>query len=155
MHVCDCTYMQLVNVHALHIGLIPCIQHVWYCVLACALRINAACLRARPAHPCPWTEHVNRPPSDTRGAQAYYSRRLLRCGWQAVRYECPSLLFLPPSRPAAVCHLVAVDDSQPAVCHRAKKRAVHQQGARKETASIYHVSFLELHLDSLSLFWRR
>ncbi|CAB1412389.1 unnamed protein product [Pleuronectes platessa] len=43
----------------------------------------------------------------------YYSRRLLRCGWQAVRYECPALLFILQSGPATVCHLVAENDSQP------------------------------------------
>lgn len=90
------------------------------------LCVNVACLRAphRTSICVDWVL-LDSLFSNMCVAQAYYSRRLLRCGWQAVRCECPSLLFLLPSRPAAVCHLVAADDSQPLVCHRVYKTDVH------------------------------
>lgn len=91
--------------------------------------------------------HVDRLLSNMCVAQAYYSRRLLWCGWQAVRYECPSLLFLLPSRPAAVCHLVAADDSQPLVCHREGEKAIHQLPHMLHFRVTFRFAF--------SLFWHK
>lgn len=118
---------------------VACRSYVLLQPCMCIVCVLHVCMCALCAPICVAQVHVGRLLSNMCAAQAYYSRWLLRCGWQAVRYEYLSLLFLPPSRPATVCHLVAADDSRPQSGEGGRTLAA----TYRKTASICYMSFFE------------